>query len=152
MSTRSVSRHLSVTEEKICPSSVSRWYRLAAFLFDQFRSVKRRKVIVDETSIHIQVNKKTLVEMFLWVAVDADRRKIIHVALTQGRGGIECLGFLRGVLKRCTNIPFFHVDRGCWYPWALRTVRAPYEITKGGIRNLVETWNGILKNRLQDFH
>lgn len=86
MSCRSVARHLSTCEEPVSPTAVSIWYRRAAFLFDQVKPVKRRKIVVDETSILIQKDAETLVEVYLWVAVDSDRKRIVHVALTQGKG------------------------------------------------------------------
>lgn len=48
----------------------------------------------------------------MWAAIDPDTEQILHVAITQGRGGVEALAFLKGVIARCDNKPVVHIDRG----------------------------------------
>ena len=71
--------------------------------------------------------------------------------MTTGRSGVEALAFLTGVLARCDNQPAIHVDRGMWYPWPLKVLGLDWQVTSGGVRNTVETWFGLLKERIGPF-
>ncbi|MEM2961080.1 MAG: hypothetical protein QXU67_05685, partial [Candidatus Bathyarchaeia archaeon] len=59
------------------------------------------------------------------------------------RGAAEAL--LRRVLEACTNKPLILVDRGPWYPEALRSLGLKWRHMTFGMRNRVERWFGILK-------
>ncbi|MEM2926589.1 MAG: hypothetical protein QXO94_03905 [Candidatus Bathyarchaeia archaeon] len=48
--------------------------------------------------------------------------------------------FLRQVLKACVNKPLILVDRGPWYPQALKDHGLRWRHTTFGLRNAVERW------------
>lgn len=151
LSCRTVSRYLDHHEEYVCPATISSWYRRAGQLFDQQPVRHHRALAVDETSIHLENEHGELEEYFLWVAIDVDTSQVVHVAITDGRTPIDALAFLKRTLARCTNRPVFHVDRGPWYPWPLGLLDVEWHVTRGGVRNTVETWFGELKRRLDAF-
>ncbi|MGH7427536.1 MAG: hypothetical protein ACREJ4_04160 [Candidatus Methylomirabilaceae bacterium] len=123
--------------------AVRQWAHRIAHLFRPTRQ-KRKTVIVDETTLHDSSGK----DVFEWVAIDDERRHVILVWTTRGRGGLEALLFMKAVLRRCRNRPFVMVDRGCWYPWALTTLGLSWKVQRGGPRSLVESYFGSLKHRL----
>lgn len=151
LSCRTVSRWLDHHEEYACPATVSNWYRRAADLFHEQPIKRHRELAVDETSIHMENEQGELDEYFLWIAIDVDTSQLVHVALTDERTPLDALGFLRGVLQQCGNDPVIHVDRGVWYPWPLGLLGVDWHVTRGGVRNRVETWFGELKRRLDAF-
>lgn len=151
LSCRTVSRYLDHHEEYVCPATVSNWYCRAGRLFQEQPRQEHRALAVDETSIHLENQLGELEEFFLWVAIDVDTSQVVHVVVTDGRTPIDALGFLRGTLQRCMNQPVIHVDRGSWYPWPLGLLDVDWHVTRGGVRNTVETWFGELKRRLGTF-
>jgi transposase-like protein len=68
--------------------------------------------VIDETSLHLERCDGELEEGFLWAAIDPDTLQLVPVTITDGRGGVEALGFINGALARCDNQPVVHVDRG----------------------------------------
>jgi len=64
---------------------------------------------------------------------------------------MEAPGFLKHVLARCNNPPTIHGDRGVGYPWPLNLLELDRHVTSGGVRNTVETWFGLLKERVGPF-
>lgn len=142
---------LSAVREPVTHQSVSAWYHPASPLFREGPVRRHEELAVDETKLVLQGEDGDPEAVFLWAAVDPATGEVAHVAVTESRGGIEALGFLRGVLARCGNRPFFHVDRGPWYPWALDTLDVDWSVIPGGARNHVEAWFGVLKGRLEAF-
>ena len=105
-------------------------------------------VVIDETSIFPEDGS----ESFGWVALDGDTHEAILSWVTQGRGGLEALIFLKNVLRHCTNRPFVRVGRGVGYPRALDTLGIKWKVQRGGRRSLVESFFGSLKWRIQRMH
>ena len=101
-------------------------------------------VVIDETSLFTEDGT----DVFGWAALDGKTKQVIMTWVTQGRGGLEALLFLKNVLRQCSNRPFIQVDRGVWYPWACRTLGLRWKVQRGGMRNHVENWFGSLKWRL----
>lgn len=151
LSCRTVSRWLDHHEEYVCPATVSNWYRRAGELFRERPIRRHREIAVDETTIHLENDQGELEEFFLWVAIDVHTSEIVHVAVTDGRTPLDALAFLRGSLRWCETEPFVHVDRGSWYPWPLELLDVEWQVTRGGVRNRVETWFGEIKRRLEAF-
>lgn len=145
---RETARLVTQIAEPVSHSPISTWHRRASALFRE-RPAKRHAVLVaDETTVHVETREGELEEWFLWVAVNPDTEEVVYATFTQGRSGLEALGFVRGVLRYCSNVPLFVVDAGVWYPWAFEVVGANYEVVSGGVRNRIETWIGLVKDRL----
>ncbi|MEM2041538.1 MAG: DDE-type integrase/transposase/recombinase, partial [Nitrososphaerota archaeon] len=107
----------------------------------------RRLVAVDET-----VEKASGQTVHLWSAVDVDTGEIIAVYASRGRSILNALTFLRTVLKACDGKPVVVVDRGPWYPWALKRLGIEYLHETFGNRNKVERWFRELKDRTKRFY
>jgi transposase-like protein len=160
LSCRKTSQLLNLLAEPVTHNPISAWYRRASHLFREQPVQRHEQLVVDETSLHIEkprsewpedVDKDAgdhLTELFLWAAVDPDTQQLVHIAVSQGRSGVEALAFVKGVLARCDARPAIHVDRGVWYPWALEVLGLEWQVTSGGVRNKVETWFGVLKERI----
>ncbi|MEM0049331.1 MAG: hypothetical protein QW424_03200 [Candidatus Bathyarchaeia archaeon] len=58
---------------------------------------------------------------------------------------------LRRVLEACTNKPLILVDRGPWYPEALRSLDLKWKHVIFGMLNRIKRWFGILKARTKRF-
>ena len=56
------------------------------------------------------------------------------------------------VLKSCENRPLMVVDRGPWYPWALRRLGLEHVHETFGKRNRIERWFRELKDRTKRFY
>jgi len=163
LSCRKTSQLLSLLAEPVTHNPISAWYRRASHLFREQPVQRHEQLVVDETSLHIEnprsewpedVDKDAgdhLTELFLWAAMDPDTQQLVHIAVSQGRSGVEALAFVKGVLARCDARPAIHVDRGVWYPWALEVLGLEWQVTSGGVRNKVETWFGVLKERIGPF-
>jgi transposase-like protein len=166
LSCRRTSQLVTLLAEPVSHNPITAWYRRAGDLFRAEPVRYHEELVVDETSLHIEDPEENedgegdedededgdgLLAVFLWAAIDPATGEVVHVAVAEGRGGVEARGFLQGVLRRCRNRPRVHVDRGVWYPWPLRYLGLPWSQTSGGVRNHVETWFGVLKGRLDAF-
>lgn len=123
--------------------AVRQWVQRIGHLF-RATPEKRELVVVDETSVFLADGQ----ERFVWAALDPATREVILTWVTQGRGGMEARLFFKNVLRRCKNKPHVQVDAGVWYPWALDSLNLEWNVQCGGHRNLVESYFGSLKHRL----
>ncbi|PUA33016.1 MAG: hypothetical protein B9J98_02760 [Candidatus Terraquivivens tikiterensis] len=65
---------------------------------------------------------------------------------------LNALTFLKKVLKVCENKPVIVVDRGPWYPYALKRLGLGYFHETFGERNRIERWFKKLKERTKRFY
>ena len=65
---------------------------------------------------------------------------------------MQAEAFLRKVLETCTNRPLILVDKGPWYPEALRSLGLKWRHVTFGMRNRIERWFGTLKARTKRFY
>ena len=104
-------------------------------------------LVVDETEI--QVGSDTL---YLWVALDPERRAVWYVALSDLRNLLVAKSFFRAIKKTYGRYPKKVItDGGVWYPWALKRLGIEHEMMKGGVRSYIERWNETLKDRARSF-
>ncbi|MEM3168844.1 MAG: DDE-type integrase/transposase/recombinase, partial [Nitrososphaerota archaeon] len=125
--------------------SVREWVHRVSMLFGPSRK-PRRIVAVDETVISFKGHR-----CFIWSAVDVDSGEIIAVYASRGRSLLNSLIFLKMVLKSCENRPLIVVDRGPWYPWALKKLGLEHVQETFGKRNRIERWFRELKDRTKRF-
>ena len=57
------------------------------------------------------------------------------MGVTKGRASIEAHGFLKYILRKCTNQPKILVDGGLWYKPALKRLGINWEHITFGLRN-----------------
>ncbi|MEM4384862.1 MAG: DDE-type integrase/transposase/recombinase, partial [Candidatus Caldarchaeum sp.] len=100
--------------------SVREWVHRLGRVFNPVRK-PRRLVAVDET-----VEKRLGEWVYVWSAVDVDAGEITAVYASRGRSMLNALTFLRMVLRACEGKPVVVVDRGPWYPWALKRLGIEY--------------------------
>ena len=74
--------------------------------------------------------------------------EVLAVYASRERSVARALTFLRRVLKACDGKPLIVVDRGPWYPWALRRPGISYF----GERNRIERRFRKLKERTRRFN
>ncbi|MEM4303959.1 MAG: DDE-type integrase/transposase/recombinase [Candidatus Caldarchaeum sp.] len=77
---------------------------------------------------------------------------MIAVYASKGRSILNALTFLRRVLEVCDGKPVIVVDRGPWYPGALRRLGIEYFHETSGERNKIERWFRELKDRTKRFY
>jgi transposase-like protein len=124
--------------------SVRQWAHRLGHHLD--RHAQREVIAVDETSLFVEDGT----EVFGWAALDAQTREVFLTWVTQGRSSLEGWLFFKNVLRRCEDeAPFVVVDAGVWYPWPLNRLGFDGDIVSGGDRNVVESFFGSLKNRLE---
>jgi transposase-like protein len=109
------------------------------------RHTTREVLAVDETSLFLEDGT----EVFGWAALDGDTHEVVFTWVSQGRGGMEAWLVFKNVLRRVRNRPYVVVDAGVWYPWPLTTMGFDGDVVSGGARNIVESFFGSLKNRLE---
>jgi len=126
--------------------SVREWAHRLCSLFRPGRK-PRRLVAVDET-----VHKRLGHRVYVWSAVDVDSGERIAIYASRGRSILNALAFLRRVLDACDGKPVIVVDRGPWYPWALRRLGIQYCHETFGERNRVERWLRALEERTKRFY
>nr|BAJ46812.1 transposase [Candidatus Caldarchaeum subterraneum] len=107
----------------------------------------RRIIAVDETVITINGYRS-----YIWSAIDVDSVEILAIYASRGRSILNALSFLKTVLKTCENKPLIVVDRGRWYPWALKRLGLEYVHETFGNRNRIERWFRELKDRTKRFY
>ena len=144
LSYRKTSKILSDFED-FSHEAARQWYIRCKDLFI-VEKARRRAVAVDETKVKIE-NK----QIYVWNAIDVDRRTILAVHVSTTRTSLDALYFLRKVLETCDNTPLILVDRGPWYNWALQRLGLPYEHETFGERNAIEGWYSLFKARVKRF-
>ena len=78
--------------------------------------------------------------------------EVLAVYASRERSVARALTFLRRVLKACEGKPPVVVDRGPWYPWALRRPGISYFQETFGERNRIERRFRKLKERTRRFN
>ena len=87
----------------------------------------------------------------MWAAVDVKTKEALACRVSWTRSSMQAEAFLRKVLETCTNKPLILVDKGPWYPEALRSLGLKWKHMTFGMRNRIERWFGILKARTKRF-
>ncbi|MEM3125412.1 MAG: DDE-type integrase/transposase/recombinase [Candidatus Caldarchaeum sp.] len=135
-----------VSERYASREGVGEWVHRLGRVFNSMRK-PRRLVAVDET-----VEKRLGEWVYVWSAVDVDAGEIIAVYASRGRSMLNALTFLRMVLRACEGKPVVVVDRGPWYPWALKRLGIEYFHETFGERGRIERWFRELKERTRRFY
>ena len=107
---------------------------------------QRNFIAVDETMIKINGEKR-----FLWAAIDVESREVLAVWITTTRNWWIARDFLLIVLKSCEGRPVFLVDGGPWYKSAFNSLELHYLHVTFGLRNSVERWFRLVKERTKRF-
>ena len=86
--------------------------------------------------------------MWLWVAVEPERRTLIALYLSETRNILIAYSFLSMLKKR--GVKHVITDGAKWYPIAARWARLKHSIVCG-VRSYVERFICMVKDRLRGF-
>ena len=106
----------------------------------------RQMVAVDETRI-----KADGEWCYVWAAIDVDTRELLAVRVSWRRNIHHAEAFLRKILEACTNKPVILVDKGPWYPEALKALGLEWKHRTFGERNRIKRWFRTMKARTRRF-
>jgi putative transposase len=106
----------------------------------------RRMVAVDETKI-----KADGEWCYVWAAIDVDTRELLAIWVSWQRNILHAEAFLRRALETCRNKPLIIVDKGPWYPEALKALGLEWVHRTFGERNRIERWFRTMKARTRRF-
>ena len=87
--------------------------------------------------------------MWLWVAVEPERRILIALYLSETRNILIAYSFLSTLKRR--GVRHVITDGAKWYPVAARWARLEHSIVHGGVRSYVERFICTVKDRLRGF-
>jgi len=127
--------------------SVWRWVQRLEGVRLDVRPRSRRAVAMDETKLKVMG-----CQLYVWAAIDVKTRELLAIRASWQRSVLDADLFLRQVLKTCVNKPLILVDRGPWYPQALRDHRLRWRHQTFGLRNPIERWFRTLKARTRRFY
>ncbi|MCP8309310.1 MAG: IS6 family transposase [archaeon] len=77
-------------------------------------------IAVDETKLIGE-------ELIVWAAWDLESREVLAFRCSFTRSYLDAELFLKDVLQYCMNRPLFLVEKGPWYPYALKNLGLRYE-------------------------
>ncbi|MEW6070736.1 MAG: IS6 family transposase [Candidatus Thermoplasmatota archaeon] len=123
------------------------WSHKMEKLFVELQPKDRKAIALDETKV-----KHKGKWVYLWAAIDIERWEVLAAWITETRSCFDALVFLRKILKHCKNNPYFYVDNGPWYRWALKRLGLSWEYKTFGPRNPIEQWFSIFKHRIKRFY
>ena len=105
------------------------------------------RIILDESKVRVGGEW-----VWLWVALDPQRRVVLEVYVSKTRNGLVAASFMRKLMGKYGRRVLFVTDGGKWYPWAARSVGARWVWLKGGVRSYVERWFRTVKDRMRVFN
>jgi len=104
-------------------------------------------VAVDETKLKLGGE-----QLYVWAAIDVKTREVLACRVSWTRSIMQAEAFLRKTLEACSPKPIILVDKGPWYPEALRSLELKWRHATFGLRNRIERWFGFLKARTKRFY
>ena len=127
--------------------AVRLWFHRLKKAFPKPERMRRRVVAVDETKLKLEGQ-----QLYVWAAVDVKTREVLACHVSWVRNILHAEWFFRRALKACSNKPLILVDKGPWYPEALRSLGLRWRHVTFGMRNRIERWFGVLKARTKRFY
>jgi transposase-like protein len=82
---------------------------------------------------------------YVWAAIDVDTRELLAIWVSWQRNILHAEASLRRVLEACRNKPLIIVDKGPWYPEALKALGLEWVHRTFGERNRIERWFRTMK-------
>jgi len=80
----------------------------------------RECIAIDETKLIGE-------ELIVWAAWDLESKEILAFRCSFTRSFLDAELFLKNVLQYCMNRPLFLVEKGPWYPYALKNLGLRFE-------------------------
>ena len=144
-----VAQHLSSKYGYVSKFSAYDWMQkmkqVRDYLWSPIKCL-RRCVAVDETKL--KVNGKIF---YVWSAIDADTKEILHIDVTWTRNIAVAKWFLQDVMNSCTKQTLFITDKGAWYKQAFKSLKLKHEFVSGHDRGYIERFFRTLKERTRRF-
>lgn len=105
---------------------------------------KTDTVIVDETVVNVGGR-----QVWLWVAIEPERRAILALYLSETRNTLIAYSLFVELRRR--DVKRVITDGARWYSLAARWAKLGHEIVHGGVRSYVERFICTVKDRLRGF-
>jgi len=134
-------------EAEFSHEAVRLWFHRLKEALPKSKRRRRRVIAVDETKLKLKGQ-----QLYVWAAVDVKAKEVLACRVSWTRSILDAEAFLRKVLEACSNRPLILVDRGPWYPEALRSLGLRWRHQTFGLRNRIERWFGNLKARTKRFY
>jgi len=115
--------------------SVRRWFRMIGSVLPRPEARERKRVAIDEMKVKLGGRV-----IYVWAARDVDSGEIITVKATLRKRSQDALLVIKDALAKCTNRPYFIVDKGPWYSEIFKKLGLSYEYRRRGPRNIIESW------------
>jgi len=137
LSCRRTSQLVSLLAEPVSHAPISTWARRAGQLFRDQSVQRHERLVVDETTLHIEKPRSEwpkdcdkdagdhLAELFLWAAVDPDTEQLVHVAVSQ----VAAVWKRWALSRQCWPV----VIRGRSCTWMGRGVSLDVEPARGAL-------------------
>jgi len=143
LSLRQTARTLASIGVKRSREAVRKWVHRFGELAIRYISRETASVaIVDETAVNVGGRL-----VWLWVAVEPERRTLIALHLSETRDILVAYSFLSALRRR--GVKRVITDGANWYPVATRWARLEHSVVRGGVRNYVERFICTVKDRLR---
>ncbi len=107
-------------------------------------AISLETAIVDETAVNIGGR-----QVWLWVAIEPERRAILALYLSETRNFLVAYSFLAELRRH--GVKRVITDGARWYPPAARWAGLRHEVVHGGVRSYVERFICAVKDRLRGF-
>jgi len=125
--------------------AVRKWvHRLAGIAAEAISLEKADTVIVDETVVNVGGR-----QVWLWVAIEPERRAILALYLSETRNALIAYSLFVELKRR--GVKHVITDGAKWYSLAARWAKLGHEIVHGGVRSYVERFICTVKDRLRGF-
>ena len=143
LSLRQTARTLASIGVKRSREAVRKWVHRFGELAIRYISRETASVaIVDETAVNVGGRL-----VWLWVAVEPERRTLIALHLSETRNILVAYSFLSALRRR--GVKRVITDGANWYPVATRWARLEHSVVRGGVRNYIECFICTVKDRLR---
>jgi putative transposase len=134
-------------EARFSHEAVRLWFHRLKEAFPSPERRRRRVIAVDETKLKLRGE-----QIYVWAAVDVRTKEVLACRVSWTRSILDAEAFLKKTLEACSNKPLILVDKGPWYPEALRCLGLRWRYQTFGMRNRIERWFGTLKSRTKRFY
>jgi len=145
LSLRQTARTLASAGVARSHEAIRLWvHKLAAKAEEIINSERAETAVVDETVVNVGGR-----QVWLWVAVEPERRVLLALSLSETRNILMAYSFLCELKRR--GVKQVITDGAKWYFAAARWAGLGHRVVSGGVRSYVERFICTVKDRLRGF-
>jgi len=119
-------------------------HKLASRAEEVISSERAEAAVVDETAVNVGGR-----HVWLWVAVEPERRALLALGLSETRNILVAYSFLCELERR--GVELVITDGAKWYFAAARWAGLGHRVVRGGVRSCAERFVCTVKDRLRGF-